>query len=367
MRSASRSSGKRPGLSRACPGAFVLLSLASAPAGAQSLQRFSINSVVSLDQFTGESAVARPQLIFDISATVRIGDRWQLYVRPWFREPRSSNWDVEIYQAEMRYERPGDISTRIELGYLASPIGLGMLDTSPSANPTIVPHMNYLIPMLPFDPGGPRQQAVASSYPFGALVTLSTNRWDARAAVVNAAPTRMLILGAPTKPRATPVFEGGAGVTPRAGLRLGVSFARGAYLTREEITAPASSDRHVTLLGIEGEYAFGSTKISGEAIRDAFATPSGTAIAHAWFVQATQTLSPRWFVAGRLEGTSAPVRGSGVFFASQPRLQVLEATAGYRVTPELTLRGGYFGRKFYGRTDWDRQVGASAVWAHRWW
>ena len=352
---------------RAWPPALLLVCAAAVPVDAQSLQRFSIESTASIDEFAGENAVGKLQIIIDISATVRLSDRWQLYVRPWFRKPRSPTWDKEIYQAEVRYERPGALATRIEAGYIASPIGLGMLESSPSVNPTIVPHMNYLIPMLPFDPGGPRSTAVASSYPLGAQVTLSTIHWDARAALVNASPTRSLILGAAVKPRATPVFEAGGGVTPRAGLRFGVSIVHGAYLTKEETTTPSSSGRDVTLIGVEGEFAFGATKFSGEYIHDAFATPSGSAIAHAWFVQATRTLAARWFIAGRQEGTSAPIRGSGIFFASQPTLKVLEATAGYRVTTDLTLRGGCFGRKSYGRADWDRQVGASVVWSHRWW
>jgi hypothetical protein len=80
-----------------------------------------------------------------------------------------------------------------------------------------------------------------------------------------------------------------------------------------------------------------------------------------------QTLSPRWFVAARHEGTSSPVRGVGGALAAQPRLAIVEATAGFRVTTEITIRGSYLARVFYGRTSWDRQGGAQLVWARRWW
>jgi hypothetical protein len=50
----------------------------------------------------------------------------------------------------------------------------------------------------------------------------------------------------------------------------------------------------------------------------------------------------------------------------QPTLKIVEATAGFRVTPEVTLRGSFFTREFYGRTTWDRQAGVQAVWTRRW-
>ena len=78
-------------------------------------------------------------MIVDVSLAVRLVDRWQAYVRPWFRLPRPStptapvpDWDKEIYQAGLRYERHGPLSTRIDLGYILSPIGLGIFDTRPA-------------------------------------------------------------------------------------------------------------------------------------------------------------------------------------------------------------------------------------------
>jgi len=122
----------------------------------------------------------------------------------------------------------------------------------------------------------------------------------------------------------------------------------------------------MTLAGLEAEYSFGYTKITGEWIHDSFATPTGDAIANAWFVQGTQTLSPRVFVAARREHTSAPVLGSSAPLAAQPDLDTFEATAGVRVTPDVTLRGSYFSRKSYGRSDWDHQAAASFVCSRRW-
>jgi hypothetical protein len=352
----------------------VLVLACAAPVCAQSVARFSLESVLAVDDFAGTNVSHRPQIIVDGSLAVRMGDNWQVYVRPWFRLPRPSSstaaipeWDKQLYQAGLRYERRGDIATRVDVGYMLSPIGLGLFDVRPGLNPTILPHLSYVTPMPAFDPTGPRVVPVSTSYPLGASITVSTVRWDARAAVVNSAPTRSYAVGAVTNPRQTPVVVAGAGVTPIIGLRVGASVAHGVYATSDEIRSPAPRGRTMTMAGGEGEWAFGGTKISGEILRNAFETSAGTSIAYEGFVQGMQTLSPRWFVAARREGTSAPPLVSGIVVGSRTRFGVLEATAGFRITPDVTLRGSYVRRRSYGATAWADQVGASIVWACRWW
>jgi hypothetical protein len=368
---------------------LLLLSLlGTTPARAQSeFERVAFETAIGIDLFRGENAADRPQVIIDLIGTVRVTDRWQLYVRPWFRQPRTSEWDEQIYQAAIRYERPGRVATRVDAGYIASPVGLGLLDASPRTNPTIGPHLDYFLSMLPFDTEGPRVSAIASTYPLGAVIALSTDRWDARAALVNSAPTRIFVLGGSSNPRATPVFEAGAGLTPKVGFRIGASFARGAYLTHDElpeepyesvigssitalgalVSLESDEARNLTLVAVEGEFAAGHTRVSGELVHDQFTVPGGSVVAYTGFIQGVQTLTPRWFVAGRFLATSAPVTGAGSVFGSQPDLNTGELTAGYRVTREVTVRGSYYSRKRYGQLQWDNQAGASVVWARRWW
>jgi hypothetical protein len=352
--------------------AFVFLF--ASPATAQSVARFSLESVVAVDEFAGENASNKPQVVVDVSLALRLGDHWQIAVRPWFRLPRPNtptgavpDWDTQLYQAGLRYERRGPVATRVDLGYILSPIGLGLYDVRPGVNPTIVPHISYLAPMPVFEPTGPRVSAVFATYPLGAQLSLSTGVWDARAAVINAAPTRAYVMGAVTNPRQTPVVVVGGGLTPITGLRLGASFAHGLYATSGEITLPASPGRAMTMAGAEGEWAFGGTKVSGELLRTAFETAASTSVAYEWFVQGQQTLSPRWFVAVRREGTSAPPLISGTSIGSRTNLDVFEATAGFRVTRDVTLRGSYYARRSYGASTWTDQAGVSVVWAHRWW
>jgi len=221
--------------------------------------------------------------------------------------------------------------------------------------------------MPAFDPTVPRVLAISQSYPLSAQVTVSSAHWDARGAVLNSAPTRNYALGRPLLPKQTPVFVAGAGVTPVIGLRVGASFAQGNYATAAEVTGPAPSDRSVMIVGGEGEYAFGYTKVSGEIVRSRFDRSSGTAIAYEYFVQGIQTLAPRWFVAARHESTLAPPLITATLVGKSTRLSMVETTVGFRVTPDVTLRSSYYGRKSYGAVAWDHQVGVSAVWARKWW
>jgi hypothetical protein len=348
----------------------------AAPASAQSTERVALDSVASVDVFGGENVSNHPQVIIDVSAGVRISDHVQAYIRPWFRLPRPNTptgavppWSHELYQAGVRYERPssGGLATRVEVGYNVSPIGLGIIDIRPSLNPTIAPHISYLSPMPAFDLTVPRVSAISATYPLTGQVTVSSAHWDARGAVLNSAPTRIYSIGRPSRPRQTPVVVAGGGFTPFTGLRLGASFAQGRYATAEEVTGTARTARSVSIVGGEGEYAFGYTKISGEILRSSFERSSGRAVAYEWFVQGIQTLSPRWFVAGRHEGTQAPPLITSTTVGLGTRLRIAEATIGFRITPDVTVRSSYYTRKPYGASGWDQQAGVSAVWARKWW
>ena len=355
--------------------ALALLSAAASSYAQTPYERVGLDSTASLDFFRGDNVSDRPQVIVDIVGTARLGHGWQAYIRPWFRLARPTTptgtpppWDAQIYQASLRYERTGPVSTRVDLGYMPSPVGLGVFDANPWQNPTVAGHSSYFTPMLPFDTGGARVPAIASTYPLAGVLTVSGGHWDARAALANSSPVRISIAGVTTNPRATPVFEAGAGVTPIIGLRLGLSFAHGAYLTDSELVPAAlRGDRDLTLVGFEGEYAVRHTKITAEVIHDTFTSPTANTDATTWFIQATQTLTPRWFVAGRHEGTASPVLGSGQPFAPQPHMLANELTAGFRINHDVTIKASYYARQPYGRVDWDQQGAIQAVWQHRWW
>ena len=182
-------------------GVALAMLCAAAPAAAQtSYQRFSLDTTAAIDFFRGDNVSDRPQIIVDIVGTAQLAKGWQLFFRPWFRLPRPTvpagiegpppPWDAQIYQASVRYERTGAVSTRVDAGYMPSPIGLGIFDVNPRQNPTIAGHTSYFVPMLPFDTGSARVPAIASTYPLAGVVTMSATHWDARAALTNSSPVR---------------------------------------------------------------------------------------------------------------------------------------------------------------------------------
>jgi hypothetical protein len=326
----------------------------------------SVDSAVSISQFGGQEAASQPDVVVDITATARFGKGWVGYARPWFRRASTDPYAIskEIYQAALEYQKSGPISTRVDLGYILSPIGLGLLDMRPDTNPNIMTHMSYVVPMPSFDSGVPAALPIASSYPLGGQMTLSTNKWDARAAVVAAPPNRSFVLGAPNpNPPTRPTYVGGGGISPRSGLRLGLAYATGVYATTNELTRPPSVDRHLNMVALEGEYAFAYTKLTGEVTYDTLETASAHAAASEWFIQGVQTLSPRWFVAARHEGANAPPRTVGL---PTPTLRVSEVTGGFRLSTDFTIRTAVVRRKTYFSPANDWQVGASLVWARRW-
>jgi hypothetical protein len=348
-------------------GAAWLVVLAEGAAQAQTVKRFTVDSAVSINRFFGENAGDDPDIVVDVTATTRIGGGWIAYIRPWFRRPSTAPYTTakEIYQAAVQYERPGRVATRVDLGYILSPIGLGMMDMRPDTNPLVMPHLSYLIPMPPFEVGAPSASPIASSYPLGGQVTASTQKWDMRAAVLTSPPNRSYVLGSESpNPPSRPVVVVGGGVTPRTGLRLGVAYATGDYTTSEEMTRNASGDRRMNMVSVEGELAFGYTRLVGEVTRDAMTMRAGEAVATQWFLQGVHTLTPRWFVAARHEGANAP---PSPFFGPRPTLRISEVAAGFRISRDFTIRGEMLSRKTYYSAATDRQVGTSLVWARKWW
>jgi hypothetical protein len=120
-----------------------------------------------------------------------------------------------------------------------------------------------------------------------------------------------------------------------------------------------------TLVTVEADYSFRYSRVIGEWTRDALDTTTGRAVATGWYVQAQQILTPRFFLAARVERIGAPV--------PDPRLApVVEAFAGteevmgFRLTPDVTFRVGHRARRAFGQTNYANQAAASIVWAHRW-
>jgi hypothetical protein len=124
-------------------------------------------------------------------------------------------------------------------------------------------------------------------------------------------------------------------------------------------------DEMATVFNVEGEYSIGYTRVSGEYAIDRFETMISPAIARGFNVVAVRTLSPRWFMAGRIVGASTPI-----LTTPTPVRRVgksAEATIGYRLTPTITFRAAYQGSRGFSAATWQHAVAVSTVWAQRWW
>jgi hypothetical protein len=252
----------------------------------------------------------------------------------------------------------------VDAGLIPSPIGLANLMLRPQLNPTVSLPASLFQALPSTEPGAPRTTLLGAVYAYGANATVSGTHWDVRAAVIDTSPLRTRRVFSETNP---PRFDNvvlGAGVTPLVGLRVGGSVTRGGWQRAGE-GPTITQNRDATIVTVESEWSFRYTKLLGEWVRDTLDTASGDTVASGWFVQGQQTLTPRWFAAGRIERMTAPAL-TPLLTIEQQRLDGVEETIGFRLTPEITLRADHRARRGFGRPGFDHQVAISAVWWKRW-
>ena len=327
--------------------------------------RLAIDTVAAIDESVDRNGNDATGVVIDAVVSVGLGRGFEGIVWPIVQRLASTGgWSRDVWIATLRYERAGPIGVRIDGGLIPAPIGLANLTVRrPHVNPTIAQPSSLFTALPALEIRGPRTNLLGAVYPFGGQVTVSGLRWDARAAIIDTSPLRRRgVFADPKPPRFANVVVGG-GVTPVIGFRVGASMTHGGWQRAGESPA-TTSDRDATVVTVESEVSFAYTKLSGEWVRDAVDTSSGTRVASGWFVQGQQTLAPRWFVAGRVERMASPlVLPTGV---QQQRFAGAEEVLGYRLTPEFTLRAGHRARRGFGRPGFDHQVAVSLVWWRRW-
>jgi len=352
----------RTAVAGAVASAFVML---PATARAQEITgRVAMEAVASVS--VTSDTMDDPFLIFDAVSTIRVGRGWDAVIRPWAKRMPGGEWGAEMYQLQLRYTSSTRIPYRIDAGIISSPMGLATLELRADRNPTIGAPFYYFVPLPAFDGHSDRVRLMSGGYPLGVVVSASGPRWDARGGVTDDTPARSRSIFSASKAAARPQIVAGGGVTPTQGLRFGVAFARGPYRSNAvTIQGAPLPDESVSVLNVEGEYAIGYTRISGEWIVDRFDTMISPAVARGFNLQAVRTLTPRWFAAGRAVRASSPV-----LTGPRPGRRTAtsaEANLGYRVTPNFTLRGGYQGSSSLYNPKWEHALAVSAVWSQRWW
>jgi hypothetical protein len=318
--------------------------------------RVSAETVISGSMISSND---RPAAMFDATGLVTLGGGASVVVRPWAWRRADATWTAQWYQLQLRYQSRARIPIRVDAGIITSPLGLNTLQMRADLNPTISSVPYYVTPLPRFDSTFDGVNAITAGYPLGAIVSGSGARWDLRGGVTDSTPARPRALGRSGQREAMAQAIVGGGFSPIAGVRIGAGIAHGGY-RKATATLPRGT---ATIVNVEAEYAFHQTRLSGEFVRDRFHAAPQTFIAHAFYVQGVQTITPRLFGAGRVTRAQTPP-----FFLSGTiaHATTVEVTAGYRVTREWTVRGGYVRQRGYTAPAWNNQAAVSVVWAKRW-
>jgi len=148
-------------------------------------------------------------------------------------------------------------------------------------------------------------------------------------------------------------FSGRVAITPAVGLIVGVSGARGAFLTRALADAYAAPDDHKypqDAIGIDAEYSRGYFIVRGEAIRSRWHLPSiaspvigGPLRTSSAFAEARYRFTPRYFAGARVDALRFSEVTGHRLFNGQPTpwdapVKRIEAGGGVYLQRNLTLR-----------------------------
>lgn len=329
---------------------------------AQDGRRFAVDTVVGYQNYATEYPDWTAQYVFDAFTTAQIHKHWQVTFRPKTWRMRS-DWHLLIDQASIQAEFHKGSNWRMEAGRFPVPIGLGMTENRADLNAGMIWwHRAYYMPIPFLGADVPRLSLMSAVYPSGVQVSTSAGHWDARGAVVDLSPIEFW--REPAGVSRSPNVILGGGVSPWQGFRIGVAGARGEFAKPTDTRGSLG----YSMTNVEGEYAFGYSKVSGEWTRDRIETSTGDRISSGWTVQWQQTLSPRVFVHSRASLLSSPeVSRGGPFTVTDRRYRSIDTTIGYRVTPTLTLRVGHSAMKNWTVDTYDQQAGVSLMWTNRWW
>lgn len=339
----------------------------------ESAVRIAADSEVSVRTTMTKDGKPQTVVLIDGVQNVHLARGWTLISRPMALERTGADLAIHLAQFAVRHETThGRIASRFEAGLLASPVGLGSLTARASDNPTITPSSPFGRGVT-VEAGAPPVQLVPLTYPVGAQMSFSTSQWDARVGVMDTTPLRVRWPLEKDQPLPAAHLLLAGGVTPRVGLRVGGWFMHGAWARAGEVAVAPDRSRNADSGGVEVEYEVAWTRLAGEWVGSRVATATGHATPSTWMLEGMQTLTPRWFAAGRLRHASSQSAPPSGFTGATPAAglravdeQSREVVLGYRATPDITLRAGYLVTRTYGVAAWSHRAETSLVWARRW-
>jgi len=227
----------------------------------------------------------------------QVSSSLQLYALGEFEVENASGkteTDSELHQFALRYSSQSSPFYFIEFGQILTPFAVASERRQSSNNP-LIGQPNFLY----------------APYPIGIQVAGSSGWFDYRAALVDGPAIDSEYL--PGHPGSAFRPDLGIGVSPHAGLRFGLAYSRGPYLSSklEEFLPPGSDwkDFDQELWGLEVQFSRGYLELNGEVAVAEYEVPfEGTSGRLAsYFLETKYAWSPRWYGALRMERTEYPL------------------------------------------------------------
>ena len=180
-------------------------------------------------------------------------------------------------------------------------------------------------------------------YPMGVEVSGERHYIDYRVAMVSLPPSHEEYVPSPDA-RLRPAI--GGGITPMPGLRIGGSFTVGSYLnhtyTATQLHDKPWSDYDQRVVALDAAYSHGYLETHFEAARASYDVPGRdhALMGYTYYGEAKYTLTPRFFVATRLERNHYPFIRAGAtnWTARLTDFVDGEAGVGYRVTASTVVK-----------------------------
>lgn len=183
-------------------------------------------------------------------------------------------------------------------------------------------------------------------YPLGVMLSGERGKLDYRAAVVSLPPTHRDYVPKPDHaPR--PVLS--AGVTPVQGFRIGVTATDGPYLNDELTTSQLNGSNWKSyrqrIAAADLQFGVGHFDLRSEVVATEYEVPrNGRINGQAAYVEVSQTLTPRIFVAGRAEFNHYPfiraISDTG-WISRRTDFKAVEVGGGFRFGANTTLKASY--------------------------
>ena len=323
--------------------------MACLPAGAAAQRDITVQGVASAEGWATDSGSVllarnhgRPGLVgrLNLWGAAGLGGGFTAYAAGSLeggsaRHEPGTEWYTDI--AAIRFTRSDALV--VDAGKMPHPVG--------SFAPRRYPDRNPLV-------GVP--DAYPVQYPWGIQLSGVRGGIDYRAGMISLPLSDERYLPAHT-PTARPVL--GIGFTPSVGMRLGVTSTWGPYLgdalSPAQLAGRRWRDYQQRVVAVDGQVSRGYVEVRGELATARYEVPGApgappfTVHGFAWWGEGRYALSPRLFVAARVERNEYAYiqpRDDGAWIASPTNMYNAEVGAGWRIGARTLMKASARGDRW---------------------